>query len=162
MGGSMKKVSLLLGLVLVTNFSWAHLSEEALLNSYHEIQTALAKDQFVTALDAAKILLHDIEHWLKAAPQGHVNRPDVEKMEAGTIEFLKLTPQKEEELRNTFGILNDGLIEIIRKDHTLKAGWQLYYCLMVKKYWVQPKMEMTKMNPYMGTTMQQCGTEKPW
>jgi len=36
---------------------------------------------------------------------------------------------------------------------------QLYYCPIVKAYWLQPKEEGTTRNPYYGKAMQSCGVK---
>lgn len=58
-------------------------------------------------------------------------------------------------------------MKFIRNDASeppLKSQWNLYRCPMALgyKFWVQPKSEAGKMNPYMGRAMQQCGSVKPW
>lgn len=166
----MKTKSLFLGLGMFFLFSAQaradHSSrsaaDTALLDGYHAVQTALAKDDFDVAKTSSKNLIKTAQDWITLAGEQNPQTPNVKKVLEGSEKVA--TASEAKEYRVSFGTLSEGLVEFIRKDSNLQSDWKLYYCPMAPsyKYWVQPKSETKKMNPYMGTSMQQCGSTKPW
>lgn len=136
--------------------------DKPLFDSYNVISTALAKDLFNEATSESKNLVTLSKDWIAKASEQHPQVASVKKILEGAEAITQAKEEKEYRLRA--GILSEGVVEFIRKDASLKAQWTLYYCPMASgyKYWVQPNSETKKMNPYMGTQMQQCGSKKPW
>jgi len=152
----------LIGIFFIANLALAHNVIDDILESYHDIQTALAKDLFDDARNAAKLLSKDAQHWLDDASATDPRRADIVKIHEGAKQILEAKPNDKQKMRDLFELVSTGVIGVIKADATLKSEWQLFYCPMVKKYWTQPKSDPKMMNPYMGAAMPQCGSKKPW
>lgn len=136
-------------------------SSEPLLDGYHTIQTALARDEFTSVKDLSARLLTEIDAWLKNEKEGTPQYQSITFLRKGT-ESLAGT-DVEAEQRQHFGVFSEGMVGFIRQDPALKARYQLFFCPMVMgfAYWVQPMGEKIN-NPYMGLSMPKCGSKKPW
>lgn len=158
-------IFMLFGSFAVADHLVTHLDDGALLDGYHTIQSALAKNEFDIAEKGSRDLLVVAEHWISEAAGEHTQLSNVKKIHKGAQAVVDATT--EEEYRVNIGILSEGVVEFIRTDASeprLKSLWNLYRCPMAPayKFWVQPKTETQKMNPYMGLSMQQCGSPIPW
>lgn len=134
----------------------------ALLEGYRSVQLALAKDQFEVAGSNAVSLMKVSQDWLDEAGAGN---PQVEHVKAILDGTERVSEAKAEgEYRVAFSLVSRGMVEFIRHQVALQANWNLYLCSMFSGYgyWVQPKSDSKKMNPYKGLGMQQCGTLKSW
>lgn len=158
-------IFMLFGPFAVADHLVIHVDDGALLDGYHTIQTAFAKDEFDVAAKGSKDLVVLAEHWISEAGGEHPQLSNVKGIQKGAEAVVDATT--EEEYRVNIGILSEGVVEFIRTDASeprLKSLWNLYRCPMAPayKFWVQPKTETKKMNLYMGLSMQQCGSLKPW
>lgn len=148
--------------VVISHPTPAKAAEAALLlDGYHLIQTALAKDEFPSVKDLSARYLSDLNEWLKDEKETHPQYKNVKKALEGAT-WLSGT-QIEAEQRKHFAVLSEGIVSFIRLDTGLQAKYQLFFCPMVEgfAYWVQPKGEKIN-NPYMGLSMPMCGSKKPW
>ena len=131
-----------------------------LLEGYHTIQIALAGDDFNTTKKGAQDLVKIAQDWIAQSNPEDPQLANVQKVQEGTQGIANGTGEKE--YRDKFIILAEGVIGFIKQDKSLQTDWNLYFCPMVTQYWAEPKTDPKKMNPYMGTSMQHCGSLKPW
>lgn len=133
-----------------------------LMEGYHLVQTALAKDEFPAVKDLSAHYLTDISEWLKAEKETNPQYKNVQALYSGAESLAGTSLENEQRVR--FGVLSQALVTFVRQDKALQAAYQLFYCPMVANgyaYWVQPKGEKIN-NPYMGLSMPTCGSKKPW
>ena len=129
-----------------------------ILEAYHSIQTALAKDDFATARNEAIQLTSKLDKWKEKG------------VDASAVKQIRMGAQaiadeaNKDKIRRQFGVLSEGTVKLLQKSENWRNNWKLYHCPMAKGYkkWVQPTNEDKMMNPYMGASMQQCGSSKPW
>jgi hypothetical protein len=140
----------------------AHDNIPEMLDEYHSMQAALVDDDLDTTLDKAKELNLEIQDWVGDHPQSDPNFANVQAMKTAVAALLAAQPTDADAIRNAFGQISDPLIAIVRANTDLKAQWSLYFCPMVKKYWLEPAAETKVLNPYTGASMPGCGEKRPW
>ena len=69
---------------------------------------------------------------------------------------IKASQQKEKNY-HLYGLFNNAMVEILKK-YDLGDDYNIYYCPMLKKSWVQNSKKKNKVhNPYAGDYMPHCG-----
>ena len=116
--------------------------------SYLEIQSALAKDSMKGVSENAGAIAKVIKDYkTKTLPA-----------EAGDQAEALAKAKDLKAARATFKPLSDSLIKYLA-DHKVKSsGYVQFYCPMAKANWLQ-KGEVV-VNPYMGSSMSDCGVVK--
>ncbi len=150
-----------LGFLFLAMPLWAH-DLDGVLKSYQDVQLGLAKDVFTDVIKGATALKGESRLFLDKTSKEDTRRPLIEKIAVAAEKMAQIPLVDVKGMRNQIAAICDPLIVIMKKDAELKSQWDLCYCPMVKKYWVQSKKEAGLMNPYMGTEMQECGTRKRW
>ncbi len=117
----------------------------AVLDSYLQIQTALAGDSLDGAKGAAKTL----------AAQGGKLGPALKTATDAAAGIAGAADIKA--ARAAFGSLSDALLALAGSG-TGGAGVRVAYCPMVKKSWLQKGDQIA--NPYYGADMLRCGEFK--
>ncbi|MBI4403613.1 MAG: DUF3347 domain-containing protein [Deltaproteobacteria bacterium] len=156
------KAAFLVTFLFLTSAALACDAVEPVFEDYHTMELALTQDLPGIAIDGAKLLDEHAEHWLKEVPATDPRYTDVKIMQDSAKAIVALSAEKLKEIRIHFEAMSTAIISLIRKVPALQTDWQLYYCSMVKKFWVQPKTDKELMNPYAGTQMPHCGSKKPW
>ncbi len=134
---------------------------EQLVQSYAPLHDALVTDELTKAQDATKALQVLASQWLMENST-HAQKAAIEKVVNGA--GVLIATDSLDDARIAFVQISQGTISFIRADESLKAKWQLFHCPMVAKdqgYWVQP-VGQDIANPFMGTMMPGCGSDKPW
>ncbi len=163
----MKTASLLGGLLALLGLFTSAESQacraalEGVLTAQSPIHNALVEDDLAKASEGAKVLVGLTKQWLTEHPTD-ANLENIQKIDKAATAIA--TAEDLDIARGAFIQLSQGVIAIIRADKRLQDKWQLFFCPMVAKkqgFWVQPKGEDLA-NPYMGTQMPGCGSDKPW
>jgi hypothetical protein len=73
-------------------------------------------------------------------------------------QLLKIKANEEKEKNyHLYGVVNKTLVEVLKK-YDLGSDYNIYYCPMLKKSWVQNSKKKNKVhNPYAGDYMPHCG-----
>lgn len=130
------------------------------LSGYHDVATALTKDNFTdAALKAAKLatVAEDLAKAGGTLAGCYTNLAKGAKAVAAA--------KKEADSRAAMSLLSEPAVWLVKNTPSLQSKWQLFKCSMVQggafAYWIQPVGE-TIANPYFGTEMLECGVKKAW
>ena len=121
----------------------------AVVQSYLEIQAALAADRFDDVKGPARNL---------ASQAAALGKDGAELAKASTA-FAAAANL--EAARTAFGPLSDAVIARVKADGSadLAAGLKVGFCPMARKSWLQREEQVR--NPYYGARMLTCGELKP-
>jgi len=121
----------------------------AVVQSYLEIQAALAADRFDDVKGPARNL---------ASQAAALGKDGAELAKASTA-FAAAANL--EAARTAFGPLSDAVIARVKADGSadLAAGLKVGFCPMARKSWLQREEQIR--NPYYGARMLTCGELKP-
>ena len=125
-------------------------SLSSVVDAYDEVRSALAKDDFTTAVAQA------------AALRDAAESATLEGISEKASALSKRSADEPEAVRATFGEVSKALIAALAGREKLRGSLHVFECPMAKGYgkWVQREKE--KANPYMGQSMLQCGSESSW
>lgn len=132
----------------------------SLLEAYATVQAALAEDKLTEAKEGSRELL--VRLGTRVSKSGGGWRQPLAKMRVAAKALSSASEMPE--ARQSFGVLSEVAVLIARADKKLQADWRLYHCPMAPgfKFWLQPVKDSATKNPYMGLTMQRCGSGESW
>ncbi|WP_428263209.1 DUF3347 domain-containing protein [Haliangium sp.] len=131
-----------------------------LVNRYDAVRALLVKDQGAEVAAAAKALHQATDAALRQADPA--SRKQLEAI-ATQAEALAAVPATElARMREHFGEISRPLVTLLESAPSLSEGYHVFECPMAEGYgrWVQVDTKLA--NPYMGTSMPECGSEKQW
>lgn len=135
-------------------------TDDALLaaaDAYEHIRAALARDE-LTGVEAAS---HTMEKALTAASQTAAvdTRPTL--IDAARFSGQVASSRELDTARSDFAALSAQLLPLLGRDTRLTKGKYVFECPMFQHAtWFQPAPTID--NPYMGSSMRQCGSAIDW
>lgn len=141
----MKYLLIIASWVLFMQSSYAQNSTK-LLNDYLQVKNALVKDDFSSALEAAKTFDSDLKAEAEFKEKKELLKAADKMIKAKDIEGI----------RAVFNTVSVHLWKLVKRSKDIKGPVYYQYCPMKKAYWLST--EKTIENPYYGASMLHCGS----
>ena len=131
-------------------------SIDTAVSAYEDIRVALADDRSNVRMQALT-LAGAAEVASESAPP--TLRQPLDDLAVSSRGLAAIADGDLSQARTSFGDVSRALIAVLSAEPSLQPGRRVYECPMAKGYkkWVQ--LDDTISNPYMGSTMLQCGSE---
>lgn len=130
---------------------------DSVMPYYDIIRSALARDDAAAAAQGAAKLRDAATNARDSAPEAMNTHLDAMARHAETMAAMK--PEEIAKMRTTFGEISRPMVTMMQATPEMAANYHMFECSMADgfTYWVQKDPKIS--NPYMGTSMPECGAK---
>lgn len=130
---------------------------DSVMPSYENVRSALVKDDAAGAAEGAAKLRDAAASAADSASED--TKAHFEAMATHAATMADMKPEDIEAMRTTFGEISRPMVTMVQSMPAAAERYHMFECPMSKGYklWVQNDPKIA--NPYMGTSMPECGAK---